>query len=67
MERIRAKKAIKIASPINWLIRMPFTAPITLRTPTSLARLTDRAVAKFMKLMQAMIKMTMATMEKIRT
>lgn len=37
-------------SPINWLTRSIFLAPITLRTPTSFARVVALAVLKFMKL-----------------
>jgi hypothetical protein len=48
----------------NWPISCRRVAPMTLRTPTSLARLWDRAVARFMKLMQASRMMNRARAEK---
>ena len=64
-ERKREKKATTRASPRNCLVICGRTAPMTLRIPTSLARLSDRAVVKFIKLMQAMINMKTAIREKI--
>src|SRR5215471_21631534 len=40
-------------SPRNCFINDPFSAPNTLRTPTSDERLEERAVERFIKLMQA--------------
>ncbi len=57
-----AIKVSKTASPINCCIKTPRTAPTTLRTPISLARFTDRAVVKFIKLIQAMSRIKTATM-----
>ena len=51
------------ASLINWPISLPFPAPITLRTPTSLARCSERAVERFMKLIQAISSMIHAMNE----
>ena len=45
----------------------PRRAPETLRSPTSLARPAARAVARFMKLMQAMRRTSRAIMEKLLT
>ena len=47
-------------SPINCITRSMRSAPIILRTPTSLARLDARAVDKFMKLIQAINWIRMA-------
>ena len=57
----------KMASPINCFINTMRNAPITFLTPTSFARLTDRAVARFIKLMQAISKIKTAIMVKRRT
>ena len=40
-------------------------APTTLRNPTSFARLAAHAVARFMKLIEAIIRMNTATAEKM--
>ncbi len=48
-----AMKLIKTDSPRNWLINEPFSAPNTFLMPTSALRFEDRAVLRFMKLMQA--------------
>src|SRR5689334_5063866 len=47
-------------SPINWLISDCLLAPNTLRTPTSAERFEERAVDKFIKLMQAISKVNKA-------
>ena len=47
---IPASRAKITDSIRNWLIRDPLEAPATFFTPTSLARLADRAVLRFMKL-----------------
>ena len=44
---------INKASPINWRINDERTAPTTFLTPTSFERLTACAVARFIKLTQA--------------
>ena len=44
----------------NWAIKCFRDEPNTLRTPTSRARLADRAVDRFMKLMQANISINIA-------
>jgi len=51
-----------IASPENWATRNGLAAPTTFLIPTSFARFTDRAVERFMKLMQAISMMNTATM-----
>src|ERR1700733_152707 len=45
----------------NCLIKLLRYEPTTLRKPTSLARFADLAVARFTKLMQAMMRMNAAT------
>ncbi len=47
---------------MNCLINTPRTAPTTFLTPISFARFTDRAVVRFMKLMQAISKINTAIM-----
>src|SRR5215468_4811412 len=47
-------------SPRNCFINDPFSAPNTLRTPTSDERLEERAVERFMKLMHAISKVNKA-------
>jgi hypothetical protein len=44
-----------------------FVGPATLRMPTSLARLAERAVLRFMKLTQAIRRMSTAMTEKMYT
>jgi len=61
----RVIKEIITVSPINWRMRSIFRAPITLRTPTSFARVVDLAVLRFVKLMQAMRRTKRAMAEKI--
>lgn len=63
--RNRANTDIRIDSPRNCLISCRRFAPTTLRRPTSLARPADRAVAIFIKLMQAINSMKSATEERI--
>jgi len=52
-------------SSINCLTSLVFEDPRVLRTPTSKARLVDLAVARFIKLMQAMIIIKTAIAENI--
>src|SRR5690606_38326432 len=49
----RATKAMINDSPINCLTRLRRSAPIALRSPTSIDRKEERAVERFIKLMQA--------------
>ena len=49
----------------NCRIKLLLRAPTTLRMPTSRARLAERAVARFIKLMQAITKTKIAIIEKI--
>src|SRR4051812_20538421 len=51
----------------NWAIKYLLLEPNTLRTPTSRARLAERAVERFMKLMQASINIKTAITENIYT
>ena len=60
-------KVIKVASVKNCPMMEERPAPITFRTPTSLARLEALAVAKFTKLMQEIINNNSAAKEKMRT
>src|SRR5678815_3168252 len=57
---IREMKHMMSDSPRNCFINDDLPAPITFLTPTSRARFSDRAVERFIKLMQAMNKMKMA-------
>src|SRR5688500_15506060 len=50
---INANRLMSSDSPINCLIRDRFSAPSTLRMPTSAERLEERAVDRFIKLIQA--------------
>jgi hypothetical protein len=52
-ESTNANIATSSDSLKNWAINWLRSEPIALRMPTSLARLSERAVVKFMKLMQA--------------
>src|SRR5688572_11163575 len=63
----RAIVLIKIDSVRNCFTRLAFNEPNTLRTPTSLARLADRAVDRFIKFTQAISKMKNAMAENIYT
>src|SRR5690606_41159361 len=56
-----------IDSTINCRISVRFCEPSTFRTPTSLARLLERAVDKFMKLMDDSTRTSMPTAPKIVT
>ena len=58
-----ANRAMTNASPMNCAMRPLFPAPSTFLTPTSFARCSLRAVARFMKLMQAMKRMIHAMTE----
>src|SRR5215831_12077506 len=63
VKTIASRKAIidiRTDSPRNCRINELFSAPSTLRTPTSAARLLERAVDKFIKLMQAINKVNIA-------
>src|ERR1700731_4152211 len=60
MPIIKAIKVINNDSPKNWSIRATFSAPKTFLTPTSEDLFDDRAVDKFMKLIQAINKMNAA-------
>ena len=60
-------KVSNIASPINCLISVHSSAPTTFRTPTSLARPTDRAVERFIKLIHAISRIKKATRVKSLT
>ena len=53
--------AINTDSPKNCFSREDRSAPNTFRTPTSAARFEELAVDKFMKLMQAINKVSSAT------
>jgi len=58
-----AKKDKRVDSPINCWMRFFRAAPTTLRIPTSFARVLDRAVARFIKLMLAISKINRAIAE----
>src|SRR5690349_16747777 len=57
---INASILIKRDSPRNCITNDFFSAPNTFLMPTSDERLEDRAVARFMKLIQAIINVKMA-------
>ena len=67
MASMQEMKAVKVDSLRNCVIKFLRSVPNTLRTPTSLALFAERAVVRFMKLMQAISKIKMATAEKIYT
>ena len=54
--RVRAIAEIRIDSPRNCFMSWKRLAPTTFRNPTSLVRWTDRAVARFIKLIQAVMR-----------
>jgi len=58
-------KEIMMLSPRNCLIRFHFPAPTTLRNPTSLARRDERAVDRFIKLIEAMSRIKIPIAKKI--
>ena len=60
-----ADQARKIDSPKNCLINRDRSAPTTLRRPTSFIRFAERAVARFIKLIQAIRRMKKATEAKM--
>ena len=60
-----AAAQVSTDSVMNCLTRALFTEPITLRIPTSRARLVERAVARFIKLMMAMKRIQAAIAENI--
>src|SRR5689334_8891514 len=66
-EKQIAMKETNNDSPMNCPINCLLPAPTTLRTPISLALRKERAVARFMKLMQAITRIMIATMENIFT
>src|SRR6188768_3266927 len=66
-ERQTARNDTNNDSPMNWATNCLLPAPTTLRTPISLALLKERAVARIIKLTQAINKIMIATMEKILT
>ena len=53
MASMQEMKAVKVDSLRNCVIKFLRSVPNTLRTPTSLALFAERAVVRFMKLMQA--------------
>jgi hypothetical protein len=59
--------AINVDSVRNCWIRVLFSVPSTFRMPTSFARFAERAVDKFMKLIQAINKIKIAATEKMYT
>src|SRR4030095_8139177 len=66
-ERQIARNETNIDSPINCATNCLLPAPTTLRTPISLALRKERAVARFIKLIQAINKIITATIENILT
>ena len=52
---------------INWAISCDLRLPTTLRNPTSLALTVERAVARFIKLIPAMTRISMAATRKTYT
>jgi len=63
----REKKLNSTDSSRNCRIRCPLVLPATLRIPTSLARFALRAVLRFIKLTQAMSRISIAIKEKMVT
>jgi hypothetical protein len=61
------KTESKIVSPMNWKISCFRSAPTTFLTPISFARLKDLAVARLIKLKQAMTRTKMAIIVKAFT
>ena len=57
----------RMVSPINCIMSCWRPAPTTFLTPISFALLNDRAVARFMKLKQAMIRTNKAIIDKAFT
>src|SRR5215831_5540323 len=66
-DNMEAIRLIRIDSVRNCLTRLLRSEPRTFRTPTSFARLEERAVERFIKLTQAMSKMKIAMAEKMYT
>ena len=62
---INAKKLTRIDSERNCEINLFFPEPTTFRRPTSLALVADLAVARFIKLIQAIKRIRTATTEKM--
>src|SRR6476469_2686133 len=60
MEKIKAINDKRIASQRNWPTNEIFSAPKTFRTPISTALFEDLAVERFIKLTQAIKRMTKA-------
>ena len=65
--KTKAKKAMSRDSLKNCPMSCFRLEPMALRTPTSLARFSERAVLKFIKLMQAITKMNRPKMPNSRT
>src|SRR5450755_25942 len=63
MAMMREMMTIMVDSERNWNIRSLRRVPRTLRMPTSRARFAERAVVRFIKLIQAISRMKMATAE----
>src|SRR4051794_20892417 len=66
-ESIKARNTTKNDSLKNCWINCLFRDPIDLRTPTSLALFSERAVLKFVKLMQAKSSTNIPTIPKSQT
>ncbi len=62
--RTSEKKLVNNASPMNCATSIFLWAPITLRSPTSLPRFADREVARFIKLITAIMSTRTAMNEK---
>ena len=60
IERTKAKNANRTDSTKNCFINCERSAPTTFRKPVSLALLRDRTVERFMKLKQAIIRISKA-------
>ena len=67
IEKKREMNERRIDSTMNCFMRCDFCAPVTFLMPTSLILVEDLAVAKFMKLIQAMSKTKAAMTEKMYT
>src|SRR6478735_1595514 len=65
MASTNEKKLNKTDSVKNCVMRCERSEPATFLIPTSLARLAERAVERFIKFTQAINKIKMATTEKI--
>src|SRR4249920_1844076 len=63
----KARQVSKKDSERNWMIRSFLWDPMALRTPTSLALFSERAVVRLMKLIQAINKTSEPIRINIRT